>query len=69
MAVEFKKGAFSFLLAGLENNCTIYQRLRENVWVERRRNAVSDGRTIKFVNAAWRTAPGHVTQKTKSQSG
>lgn len=50
MEVEFKKGAFSyFLLAGLENNCTIYQRLRSaNGWVEQRRNTVSDGRTIEF---------------------
>lgn len=49
MEVEFKKGAFSyFLLAGLENNCTIYQRLSANGWVEQRRNTVSDGRTIEF---------------------
>ena len=35
MEVEFKKGAFSyFSLAGLENNCTIYQRLSANGWVE-----------------------------------
>lgn len=43
MEVEFKKGAFSyFLLAGLVNNCTVYQRLSAKGWVEWRRNAVSD---------------------------
>lgn len=49
MEDEFKKGAFSyFLLAGLENNCTIYQRLSTNGWVGKRRNTVSDGWTTEF---------------------
>lgn len=54
MEVEFKKGAFSyFSLAGLENNCTIYQRLSANGWVEQRRNTVSDGRTIEFFSRSY----------------
>lgn len=64
MEAEFKKGAFSyFLLAGLENNCTIYQRLSANGWVEQRRNTVSDGRTIEFFQEAQCIASGHVTKQ------
>lgn len=58
MEVEFKKGAFSyFLLAGLENNCTIYQRLSANGWVEQRRNTVSDGQCSVY--SIW---PRHKTK-------
>lgn len=64
MEVEFKKGAFSyFLLAGLENNCTIYQRLSANGCVEQRRNSVSDGWMIEFFQAAQCIASGHVTKQ------
>lgn len=49
MDVEFKKGAFSyFSLAGLENNCTIYQRLSANGWVKQRSDSVSDGWMSEF---------------------
>lgn len=64
MEVEFKKGAFSyFLLAGLENNCTIYQRLCANSWVEQRNDIISNGCTTGVFQAAHHIASGHIGKK------